>query len=125
MRRPISVKPLVLAVAASQVMLYNSAPSFGQQLEEVVITARKRTETLMDAPVAVTAVSGQAMESRGITNMEQLSSTVPGLSVGRGAQTSCGQKIRPTPDINSLAAFSAANAFLHYHKLGLQFVYNL
>lgn len=88
MKHPIKVKPLVLAVAASQVLLYNPAPSFAQQLEEVVVTARKRTESLMDAPVAVAAVSGQAMEAQGITNMEQLSAKVPGLQIGRAAQTS-------------------------------------
>lgn len=57
-------------------------------LEEVVVTARKRSESLMDAPVAVSAVSGEAMEKQGITGMEQLSAKVPGLQIGRGAQTS-------------------------------------
>jgi iron complex outermembrane recepter protein len=57
-------------------------------LEEVVVTARKRAESLMDAPVAVTAVSGEAMENQGITSMEQLSAKVPGLQIGRAAQTS-------------------------------------
>ena len=65
----LKTKPLALAVAASQVLLYQSLPTHGQALEEVMVTARKRTETLMDAPVAVTAVSGQAMESQGISNM--------------------------------------------------------
>ncbi len=83
----LKTKPLALAVAASQVLLYQSLPTHGQALEEVMVTARKRTETLMDAPVAVTAVSGQAMESQGISNMEQLSAKVPGLQIGRGAQT--------------------------------------
>lgn len=87
MKHTIKVKPLVLAVAASQVLLYHSIPSFGQQLEEVVVTARKRTESLMDAPVAVSSVSGQAMEAQGITSMEQLSASVPGLQIGRAAQT--------------------------------------
>lgn len=82
------LKPLAFAVAASQVFLYNAVPSHGQVLEEVMVTARKRVETLMDAPVAVAAVSGQTMEAQGITNMEQLSARVPGLQIGRAAQTS-------------------------------------
>lgn len=81
-------KPLVLAVAASQVLLYNAVPVQGQMLEEVVVTARKRAESLMDAPVAVSAMTGDTMESQGITNMEQLSAKVPGLQIGRAAQTS-------------------------------------
>lgn len=57
-------------------------------LEEVVVTARKRPESMMDAPVAVSAVSGEAMESQGVTSLEQLSAKVPGLQIGRAAQTS-------------------------------------
>jgi len=57
-------------------------------LEVIVVTARKRQESLMDAPVAVTAVSGESLEKQGITSMEQLSAKVSGLQVGRAAQTS-------------------------------------
>ncbi|MBT4519374.1 MAG: TonB-dependent receptor [Halieaceae bacterium] len=87
MKNSIKTQPLALALAVSQVLLYQSAPSQAQSLEEVVVTARKRTETLMDAPVAIAAVSGKAMEAQGITNMEQLSAKVPGLQIGRAAQT--------------------------------------
>ena len=81
-------KSLVLAVAAAQFAIFDAVALAQPMLEEVIITARKREETLMDAPLAVTAVGGDAMNKEGITNMEQLSSKVPGLQVGRGAQTS-------------------------------------
>ncbi|MFO7549757.1 MAG: TonB-dependent receptor [Haliea sp.] len=57
-------------------------------LEEVVVTARKKVETLQDSPVAVSVVSGTRMRETGITNLEQVSATVPGLQLGRGVQTS-------------------------------------
>lgn len=57
-------------------------------LEEVIVTARKREEGLMDTPVSVVAVSGDNLDTMGITNMEQLSEQVPGLQLGRAAQTS-------------------------------------
>lgn len=60
----------------------------GWVLEEVMVTARKRSETLMDAPLAVSVVSGSDMESQGVTGLEQLSAKVPSLQVGRGAQAS-------------------------------------
>jgi len=82
------IPPLALALAVSPVLLSPSVKTQAQTLEEVVVTARKRAESLMDAPVAVAAVSGQAMEARGVTNMEQLSAQVPGLQIGRAAQTS-------------------------------------
>lgn len=57
-------------------------------LEEITVTARKRSESLMDTPVAITAVSGKAVAQKGITGLEQLSAGVPGLQIGRAAQTS-------------------------------------
>ncbi len=81
-----TLKPLVLAIIASQSLMLPALPAFGQQLEEIVVTARKREETLMDAPLSLTAVSGAAMDNAGITNMEQLSASVPGLNVGRNTQ---------------------------------------
>lgn len=88
MNIPTKHQPLALALAASQIFLFQPVPVQAQMLEEVVVTARKRAETLMDAPVAVAAVTGDSIESQGVTNMEQLSAKVPGLQIGRGAQTS-------------------------------------
>jgi len=70
----------------SQPAVVSAAESFS--LEEVVVTARKRQESLLEAPVAITAVSGDDIEKQGITSMEQLSAKVPGLQIGRAAQTS-------------------------------------
>jgi iron complex outermembrane recepter protein len=81
-------KSLVLAIALAQFAAVDAIPVHAQILEEVVVTARKRVESLMDAPLSVTAVGGDTMDKVGINNMEQLSSQVPGLQVGRGAQTS-------------------------------------
>ncbi|HEY6645407.1 TonB-dependent receptor [Povalibacter sp.] len=60
----------------------------GLILEEVMVTARKREESLVNAPLAVSVVSGSEMESQGVTGLEQLSAKVPSLQVGRGAQAS-------------------------------------
>ncbi len=81
---------LAIAIAVSQIFLAMPKLALSQEigLDEVIVTARKREESLMDAPLAVTAVSGATMDSLGITNMEQLSAKVPGLQIGRGAQTS-------------------------------------
>ncbi|MEQ8516337.1 MAG: TonB-dependent receptor plug domain-containing protein, partial [Chromatocurvus sp.] len=49
-------------------------------LEEVVITARKREEGLQDAPLAVTAFSGESLEARGITNIQDIGSITPNMT---------------------------------------------
>jgi outer membrane receptor protein involved in Fe transport len=82
------MKSLALAVAATQLGLLEVAPVSAQHmLEEVMVTARKRTESLMEAPLSVTAVSGGNMDNQGITNLAQLASQVPGLNLGVTAQT--------------------------------------
>jgi iron complex outermembrane receptor protein len=80
---------LSVAIAATQLAIFEAPAVYAQpMLEEVVVTARKRAETLMDAPLSVTAVSGNTMDQQGISNMEQLSASVPGLTIGRAAQNS-------------------------------------
>lgn len=50
-------------------------------LEEVVVTAQKRVESLQDVPVAVYAVLGDEMRSSGIEKMDSLAPTIPALHV--------------------------------------------
>jgi len=50
----------------------------GQQaLEEVIVTAQKRSQSLQDVPISVSAVSGAKMESAGLYNLADLSAYVP------------------------------------------------
>ena len=49
-----------------------------RQLEEVVVTARKRTESLADVPMSVTALLGENLQT-GIGNMTDLGKMVPSV----------------------------------------------
>lgn len=53
--------------------------SFG--LEEVVVTARKMTESLQDTPVAVTAYSGDMLESKGMVDLTNVADTTPNVNI--------------------------------------------
>lgn len=57
------------------------------QLEEVVVTARRREESLQDAPVAVSAFSGDAMREKGFTNIGDLTKSVPSLQIASPQST--------------------------------------
>ena len=48
-------------------------------LEEIVVTARKRDESVFEIPVSVTAVSDAVLQRAGIDNAQDLSALVPGL----------------------------------------------
>jgi iron complex outermembrane receptor protein len=48
-------------------------------LEEVTVTARRFAESLQETPVAVSAFSGDALEARAITNLEEIGRYVPNM----------------------------------------------
>lgn len=51
------------------------------KLEEVLVTAQHRTQSLQDVPVSVSAISGDKMLEAGINRMEDLQAYVPNLTV--------------------------------------------
>jgi iron complex outermembrane recepter protein len=57
------------------------APASGAALQEVVVTAQKRTERLQDVPVPVTAITADSLVSSGQVRIEDYYTRVPGLSV--------------------------------------------
>ncbi len=71
--------PLYLATA-----LAASVSTTAQaQLEEVIVTAQKRVESLQDVPISVSAVSGDRMDNAQITNLESLTTYVPNFSMNQ------------------------------------------
>lgn len=55
-------------------------------LEEVVVTARKREESLQDTPIAVTAFTGESLDDRGLTDISQIADFSPSLSIDETSQ---------------------------------------
>ncbi len=81
---------IALATLLAQALGATSSPLFAQagMLEEVVVTARKRVESLQDTPVAVSAFGAEDMRSAQINNLADLSQQVPGLTNTDGAKFS-------------------------------------
>ena len=50
-------------------------------LEEVVVTAQKRTENIMSVPISITAVSGATLEALEIKDINDISRIAPGVSL--------------------------------------------
>lgn len=48
-------------------------------LEEIMVTAQRREETLQDVPLSITVFSGEALEQDGISNLQDIGSQTPGL----------------------------------------------
>ena len=53
-------------------------------LQEVLVTASKRSESLQEVPTAVTALSAEAIEQQGITQFSDYMTLVPGLTQNSG-----------------------------------------
>lgn len=51
-----------------------------QGLEEVVVTATKRNESIQDVPISITAVNSAQMQRLGMTSLTDVSLRVPGLN---------------------------------------------
>ncbi len=60
-------------------------------LEEIVVTARKRVESLQNIPVAVSALSAEQIERRDLTSLEKIAATTPQFTVGRTSSGSGAQ----------------------------------
>ena len=57
-------------------------------LEEVVVTAQKRTQNLQDVPVAVSAFTGEQLRAAGVRDMFELASIAPSLRVTQSQSSS-------------------------------------
>jgi iron complex outermembrane receptor protein len=57
-----------------------AAPERNDQLEEIVVTAEKRSSTVQDTPISMTALSGDLMHQEGITDISGIIQAVPGIS---------------------------------------------
>jgi len=55
-----------------------------KQVEQVVVTARRREESLQEAPVAVTFLSGESLENADVRRVTDLTSMIPNLSINSG-----------------------------------------
>src|SRR5512134_2934368 len=53
------------------------------QIEEVVVTAQRRAESMQNVPITVSAVTADTLNALGAVDVLDLASTAPGLYVGR------------------------------------------
>jgi iron complex outermembrane recepter protein len=70
------------AVASGVLLVLAGTVATGQQsttLDEIVVTAQKRIESLQDVPIAVSALSGDKIADAGIMKIEDLKNYVPTL----------------------------------------------
>ena len=72
------IKPLAAAIALSIIGTEASAQGV---LEEVIVTATKRAESLQDIAVTVTAFSADTIQEAGINNASDIAILTPSLNI--------------------------------------------
>ncbi|MEE4660446.1 MAG: TonB-dependent receptor, partial [Halieaceae bacterium] len=104
-----STLSLGLAVAIAGAPAYAQGPTGSQgraaALEEIVVTAQRRSENLQSVPIAVTALGAEDVEQLRITNIEDLSALAPNLAV-----RSQGQQTIPIVSIRGVVSGTSDNA---------------
>ncbi|MEM7730593.1 MAG: TonB-dependent receptor plug domain-containing protein [Pseudomonadota bacterium] len=74
-------KGLTGSASAAALALLTITPAAAQIVEdEIVVTARRVQETIIEAPVAVTAISENAIENLGLQSIDDVARFTPGLS---------------------------------------------
>jgi len=103
--------PLVAAITASSALAFPGLSAVAQEkslaLEEVVVTARRREESLQDVPIAVTALTGQELALRGTSDISELAQSVPSVTLepSRATNTTLTAFIRGVGQQDPLAGF--------------------
>lgn len=72
------ITTLALGVALAGGTLAQAPPG---GLEEVVVTAQKREESLQEVPIAVTALTGDTLSDLHITNVSEMYNTLPNVQI--------------------------------------------
>jgi iron complex outermembrane receptor protein len=93
------------AIAANEA----SGEEGSTQDQEIIVTARRRTESLQDVPIAVTAYSGEALERQGSLDITDISDTTPNVTIetSRGSNTTLTAFIRGVGQQDPVAGFEA------------------
>ncbi|MEQ8515714.1 MAG: TonB-dependent receptor plug domain-containing protein, partial [Chromatocurvus sp.] len=85
--------PLTLAA-----LLVASASAVAQSpagpLEEVVVTAQKRTESLTDVPISIAVMNSEALMKTGVRQMREVAEFVPNMSISSGNDSATAVRVR-------------------------------
>jgi iron complex outermembrane receptor protein len=74
-----------LAAALATPAMAQDSEESGASASDIIVTARRRDERLLDVPLAVTAISGDTLAQKKIDNVEALRFVAPSLMVSAGS----------------------------------------
>ncbi len=78
------MRSTTFALSVLSAAILFAGPSSAQVIEEIVVTAQKREQSLQDVAIAVTAYTGSDLLDRGIDGVVQLQDITPNLRINQG-----------------------------------------
>ncbi len=105
-------QPLIVAAVIAGVFspVVNAAGEADFTLEEVIVTAQKRSTTIQETPIAITAFTGEMLASAVVTDAADLNGKSPNLHIAKGG-TNVEIAIRGINSTNNVEAGDPAVAF--------------
>lgn len=85
---PLSLAALLVASAGAVAQTPAGA------LEEVIVTAQKRSESLTDVPISIAVMNSEALMKTGVRQMREVAEFVPNMSISSGNDSSTAVRVR-------------------------------
>ncbi|WP_404477599.1 TonB-dependent receptor [Novosphingobium sp. BL-52-GroH] len=86
--RSASLLVLALCLPATAVWAQDATPTgaaaakqAGEAEGDIIVTAQRRSERLQDVPIAISAVSGESLQARAVSNLQDFTATIPSVNV--------------------------------------------
>lgn len=77
------MKKILFAGCAVAAITVPTGAAMAQEVDVIIVTAQKRSESLQDVPVSVVAASGETIADLAITKAEDLSSIMPAVTIAQ------------------------------------------
>ena len=77
---------MTLTLLAALACCLTASGAAAQGVEEVIVTAQKREQSLQDVPISISTFSGEFLEDSGIDTLQQLGQYSPSLSLASSSQ---------------------------------------
>ncbi len=111
----LGVRATALGFASAIAMAAGTAPALAQETaageatDEVIVSARRRDESLKDVPIAVSAFSGDKLDEIGALDLTDIEAITPNvtLEVSRGTNSTLSAFIRGVGQQDPVAGFEA------------------
>jgi iron complex outermembrane recepter protein len=80
-----------LALGCAAPLCAQELSADSDQLQEVVVTAEKRSENILDVPISVSVIDGASLEKEHVQNFDAITRMTPGVSFSAGAGEGVGE----------------------------------